>query len=72
MLQSDECASVVDTSGAGDAFTGALAAKLIEGKNMDEAIKFSIAYASLAVEKKGASSMPSRTSVDARLKKERM
>lgn len=45
-------ASVVDTSGAGDAFTGALAAKLIEGKNMDEAIKFSIAYASLAVEKK--------------------
>lgn len=65
-------ASVVDTSGAGDAFTGALAAKLIEGKNMDEAIKFSIAYASLAVEKKGASSMPSKTSVDVRLKKERM
>ncbi|WP_193014242.1 MULTISPECIES: ribokinase [Gammaproteobacteria] len=65
-------ASVVDTSGAGDAFTGSLAANLIEGKNIDEAIKFSIAYASLAVEKKGASSMPSRTSVAARLKKECM
>ncbi|MEM8239953.1 ribokinase, partial [Morganella morganii subsp. sibonii] len=65
-------ASVVDTSGAGDAFTGALAARLVEGRNMDEAVKFAVAYASLAVEKKGASSMPSGSSVEVRLKKECM
>lgn len=65
-------ASVVDTSGAGDAFTGSLAAGLVEGRNMDEAVKFAVAYASLAVEKKGASSMPSGISIDVRLKKECM
>ena len=65
-------ASVVDTSGAGDAFTGSLAAGLVEGRSMDEAIKFAVAYASLAVEKKGASSMPSANSVGIRLKKDCM
>ncbi|HHG0626185.1 TPA: PfkB family carbohydrate kinase [Klebsiella pneumoniae] len=61
-------ASVVDTSGAGDAFTGSLAACLMEGTHIDQAIKFSTAFSSLAVEKHGASSMPTRAMVEERFK----
>ena len=61
-------ATVVDTSGAGDAFNGSLAASLVDGVNIDNAIKLAVAFSSLAVEKHGASSMPSRTTVLERLK----
>lgn len=62
-------AAVIDTSGAGDAFNGALAAKIAEGSSMDNAIRYAVAYASLAVEKKGASTMPAKEGVSDRLLK---
>jgi ribokinase len=58
----------VDTTGAGDTFNGSFAVALTEGKNMEEAVRFANASASLAVEKKGAQSgMPSLDSVLNRL-----
>ncbi|MBS4179432.1 ribokinase [Lederbergia citrea] len=50
----------VDTTGAGDTFNGSFAVALTEGKNIEEAVRFANASASLSVEKKGAQSgMPS-------------
>ncbi|WBL15495.1 ribokinase [Sutcliffiella sp. NC1] len=58
----------VDTTGAGDTFNGSLAYSLTEGKNLEEAVKFANASASLAVEKKGAQTgMPSLEQVLSRL-----
>ena len=51
-------ADAVDTSGAGDAFNGAFASYYSKHGNFIEAIKFANAYASTAVEGKGASYMP--------------
>ncbi|HBC3440388.1 TPA: DeoR family transcriptional regulator [Vibrio parahaemolyticus] len=53
-------AAVVDTSGAGDSFNGALAACLSNGETLNYSIKFASAFASLAVERKGASNMPEK------------
>ncbi|MBR4256366.1 MAG: bifunctional hydroxymethylpyrimidine kinase/phosphomethylpyrimidine kinase, partial [Clostridia bacterium] len=51
----------VDTTGAGDAYNGALCTALAEGKSMVDAMKFASAFASLSVTRPGAaSSMPSR------------
>lgn len=48
-----------DTTGAGDAFNGALAAQLASGTNLLEAANFASAYASVCVERAGAAaSMP--------------
>ncbi|MDX1303375.1 PfkB family carbohydrate kinase [Photobacterium sp.] len=58
---------VVDTSGAGDSFNGSLAACLANKYSLDYAIKFASAFASLAVERKGASNMPSYDLVQNRL-----
>ena len=53
--------NAVDTTGAGDAFNGALCAALAEGMEMKEAMRFASGYASLSVTRPGAaSSMPSR------------
>ncbi|TDR74507.1 PfkB family carbohydrate kinase [Photobacterium lutimaris] len=60
-------AVVTDTSGAGDSFNGALAASLANDLPLDYAIKFASAYASLAVERKGASNMPEASLAEARL-----
>lgn len=49
----------VDTTGAGDAFNGALASCLASGKNLKDSMKFACTFASLSVTKKGAAnSMP--------------
>ena len=64
----DECSMVespvvkaVDTVGAGDAFTGALCAKLAEGNKLMDAARFAACFAALAVTRKGAcSAMPTR------------
>jgi ribokinase len=55
----------VDTVGAGDAFNGALAAALAEGRDLKEAVPWAIAAAALAVTKDGAqSALPSRAAID--------
>jgi ribokinase len=51
-------AVAVDTTGAGDAFNGALAAALAGGDSLLEAAKYASAFASLAVEREGAANMP--------------
>ena len=57
---------VVETTGAGDAFNGAFAAALVEGKSPEDAVAFGCACAGLSVTKPGAAaSMPSRADVDA-------
>ncbi|WP_110590247.1 ribokinase [Microbacterium suaedae] len=57
---------VVDTTAAGDAFAGCLAAGLAEGRDRDEAIRRAIAAGALAVTKAGASpSIPARDEIDA-------
>ncbi len=56
---------VVDTTGAGDAFCGAMAARLAEGVDPIEAARVGVAAGSLAVTKAGAQpSMPHREEID--------
>jgi len=57
---------VVDTTGAGDAFSGALAVALAEGKDLTEAVAFANAAAALQVTRLGtAPAMPYRNEVEA-------
>lgn len=54
----------VDTTGAGDAFNGAFAAALSEGRTAEEAARFASAAAALSVTKRGTSeAMPYRQEV---------
>lgn len=54
----------VDTTGCGDAFNGALACALAEGKDLDESIGFAVAAGALAATVKGAQdAMPSREEI---------
>lgn len=58
----------VDSVGAGDAFNGALAVALAEGRSMSQAVRMAAAAGALAVTRVGAQdSMPSRQEVEARL-----
>ncbi len=60
-------ASVVDTTGAGDAFTGYLAAGLAAGLSLDRAAARAVVAGALAVETRGAvPSIPGAEAVDAR------
>ncbi len=55
----------VDTTGAGDCFTGALAVALLEGRPLKKALHFANLAASLCVQKLGAAAaMPYRHEVD--------
>lgn len=59
----------VDTTGAGDAFNGALAVAIAEGDNLVDAVKFANAVAALSTTGSGAQlSMPSRDQVSKFLK----
>jgi ribokinase len=61
----------VDTTGAGDTFSGAFSVAISEGKSLHEAIKFGIVAAGLSITKKGAQTgMPQREEVELRLEKE--
>ncbi|MBV8190279.1 MAG: ribokinase, partial [Alphaproteobacteria bacterium] len=61
-------AKVVDTTGAGDCFVGALAARLAAGDALVAAARYANAAASCAVEQLGAGpSMPTAEKVAARL-----
>jgi len=56
----------VDSTAAGDAFTGALAFSLVEGRSLKDAAAYANAVAALSVQRLGAqSSMPTKTEVDA-------
>jgi len=59
---------VVDTTGAGDAFVGALAAAIERGDEIGAALRFGVAAGSLACTKAGAqTALPSREAVEAAL-----
>ncbi|NGY61854.1 ribokinase [Lentzea sp. NEAU-D13] len=53
-VPSIEVDEVVDTTGAGDAFAGALSARLAEGDNILQAAKYAVKVAALSVTKAGA------------------
>jgi ribokinase len=57
----------VDTTGAGDAFNGAFAAALARGESVAQAATYASAFASLAVEREGASNMPDNAQALARM-----
>lgn len=60
---------VVETTGAGDAFSGGLAVGLAENMSVPEAVRFGCATASLSVTRPGTSqSMPNRQQVEDLLK----
>ena len=60
---------VVDTTGAGDAFCGVLAAWLAEGRSLDEAIEAANAAGAMAVSASGArEGMPMRETLEAFLR----
>lgn len=63
---------VIDTTGAGDTFNGALGYAIVEGFDLEKAVRFANAAGSLSVEKFGAQGgMPARTEVEHRLKSEK-
>ena len=45
--------TAVDTTGAGDGFTGTLATFLAEGRGLDEALRIAVAAGALAVQARG-------------------
>lgn len=60
--------TVIDTTGAGDAFNAGLAIALCEGRDLVGAARFGTAVAGLSVQRAGAAaSMPSREDVEAAL-----
>jgi ribokinase len=68
LVQSYTPSAVVDTTAAGDCFTGALAVSLAEGETLHRAVEFANAAASLSVERSGAQpSLPTRADVEHRL-----
>jgi ribokinase len=61
---------VIETTGAGDAFNGGLAAGLAEGRSLIEATTFASALAGISVTRPGAApSMPHRPEIDALLRR---
>jgi ribokinase len=57
--------NAVDTTAAGDAFSGALAVALAEGQRLADAARFASAAGALAVTQRGAQpSLPTRTAID--------
>jgi len=61
---------VVETTGAGDAFTGGFAVALAEKKGIVEAVRFGCAVAGISVTRQGtAPSMPLRSEVDELLRR---
>ena len=57
-------ASAVDTTGAGDCFTGAMACSLAEGNPLEKALEFAAKASAIAVTRAGAQpSFPSRKEI---------
>ncbi len=67
-IPSVSCGAAEDTTGAGDAFTGAMAAALAEGCSLPDAARFGAAAAGIAVTRRGtASAMAFRHEIDREL-----
>jgi ribokinase len=65
LIRAFQCGSVVETTGAGDAFCGGFAAALAEGKELLSAVRFGCATAGISVTRHGtAPSMPRRKEID--------
>jgi ribokinase len=63
--------TAIDTTGAGDAFSGGLATAIAESKDIFQAVKFAVCTAALSVTKVGtAPSMPLRKEIEALLQKQ--
>jgi len=63
--------AAVDATGAGDAFSGALATAIAEGKGFFEAVEFANVAAALSVTKIGtAPAMPTRAEIDRAIEKQ--
>ncbi len=61
----------VNTTGAGDAFNGALATAIAEGRDMEIALKFATCTSAISVTREGAAAaMPSRDEIEALLLRE--
>jgi ribokinase len=61
---------VVDTTAAGDAFSGAIAVAVAEGRPFREAVRFAVTASALTVTRLGAqASLPTRAEVEALLSK---
>ena len=61
----------IDTTGAGDAFNGALAAAITEGKELEDAVRWANAVGALSTTKRGAQpSLPTRDEVERFLARE--
>ena len=60
-------ADVIDTVGAGDCFAAALTVALAEGQDLDLALRFAVAAATLKVGRPGARATPTRDEVEALL-----
>ncbi|MEO6923765.1 MAG: PfkB family carbohydrate kinase, partial [Bryocella sp.] len=68
IVPSFSAGTVVETTGAGDAFCGGLAAALAEGQPLLEAVRFGCATAGISVTRAGtAPSMPKRQEIEALL-----
>lgn len=63
-------ANVIDTTGAGDTFNGALAVSIVEGNDLLTAVRFAVVASGLSVEGFGAQGgMPRREDVQQRLER---
>jgi ribokinase len=57
--------TAVDTTAAGDAFSGALAVAIAEGRRLADAVRFASAAGALAVTHRGAQpSLPTRLAIE--------
>jgi ribokinase len=63
--------TVVDTTGAGDAFSAGLLTALVEGRSLVKAAEFANAVAAIKVSQLGARSLPTRQEVEDFLSKQR-
>lgn len=69
LVRPAEQVEVVDTTGAGDAFAGALAVALLEGHGAEDAVRWAITTAGLAVQTYGSQpAYPDRAQLEAALR----